>query len=93
MVDSLALSAAARLAKVLMRLAKLWSPGLHQGDPVRLLLSQSELGAMSGLSRESVNKLLGSWRDAGWIRLSNRSVTLRDVAAIARLSRVSISQH
>jgi len=93
MVDSLALSAAARLAKVLMRLAKLWSSGARQGDFVRLLLSQSELGSMTGLSRESVNKLLGSWRDAGWIRLSNRSVTLMDVTALTRLSQFGMSQH
>ncbi len=92
MVDSLALSAAARLAKVLMRLAKLWSPGAHQGDSVRLLLSQSELGSMTGLSRESVNKLLGSWRDAGWIRLSNRSVTLVNVAALTSLSHSGLPQ-
>lgn len=86
MVDSLALSAAARLAKALLRLAMLWSDGPHPGEKVLLRLSQSELGAMTGLSRESVNKLLGGWRDCGWIRLSNRSVTLMDLAALASLS-------
>lgn len=84
-VDALVLPAPARLAKALILLAKLRSSGLHHGDRIPLRLSQSELGSMTGLTRESVNKHLGAWRDAGWILLSRGSVTLLDIAALSDL--------
>ncbi len=82
-VDALVLPAPARLAKALILLAKLRSSGLHHGDHIPLRLSQSELGSMTGLTRESVNKHLGAWRDAGWILLASGSVTLLDIAALS----------
>ena len=85
MVDALALPAPARLAKVLIQLARLQSSSLHGGDEIQLNLSQSELGAMTGLTRECVNKHLGSWRGAGWLLLSDRSVILTNVAALSNL--------
>jgi hypothetical protein len=45
-------------------------------------LSQRELGAMTGLIRESINKHLNAWRAAGWVELEGGSVTLRDVGAL-----------
>ena len=61
--DALALSASARLAKALLHLASVRRSCGH-GDTGPLHLSQAELGAMAGLTRESVNKILGSWREA-----------------------------
>jgi CRP-like cAMP-binding protein len=85
MVDAVALTAPARLAKTLIHLARLRSTSLHHGDSAPLRLSQSELGSMTGLTRESVNKHLSVWRDAGWVLLSGGSVTVIDVAALSNL--------
>jgi CRP-like cAMP-binding protein len=85
MVDTVALSAPARLAKTLLQLARLQSSSLHQANNVPLHLSQSELGSLTSLTRESVNKHLSTWRDAGWILLTGGSVMLRDVPALSRL--------
>ncbi len=42
---------------------------------------------MTGMTRESVNKHLGIWRDAGWILFSGGSVTLINAGALADLLR------
>jgi CRP/FNR family transcriptional regulator, cyclic AMP receptor protein len=86
-VDALALSAPARLAKAILQLSRLGAPGLYQVGTHRLRLSQSELGSMTGMTRESVNKHLRVWRDAGWILLSSGSVTLVNEGALASLLR------
>jgi hypothetical protein len=82
LLDIMALPAPARLAKTLLRLAELQCPAPRDGMWPALRLSQSELGGMTGLTRESINKQLASLRDAGWISLSGGSVTLLDVAAL-----------
>jgi CRP/FNR family transcriptional regulator, cyclic AMP receptor protein len=72
-------TAAARLAKVLLRLASLASP-------VPLQLSQGELGVMIGASREVVNKQLRDWRDAGWIQMTGGIVTSIEPTALALIA-------
>jgi CRP/FNR family transcriptional regulator, cyclic AMP receptor protein len=87
MTDGLDLPAPSRLAKALLQLAALRSRPVQQGLQIDLALSQRELGGMTGLIRESINKHLGAWRDAGWLSLSGRTITLRDVAALRALVR------
>ena len=76
------LPAPVRLAKALLHLAE--TPSVRSGDhvPIGVRLSQRELGAMTGMIRESVNKHLKAWSDAGWIEMVNGSVTLCDVRAL-----------
>jgi CRP/FNR family transcriptional regulator, cyclic AMP receptor protein len=76
-----------RLAKALLHLAE--SAGMHgvNGSATDLHLSQKELGAHAGGSRESVNKHLTSWHRAGLIRLGKGSIVIRDLTAIERLAR------
>ena len=83
--DSVALPAGARLAKAMMHLAGLHSHHVKEGLRIDLPLSQRELGGMTGLTRESINKHLSTWRDAGWVALSGKSLTLRDVGALQAL--------
>jgi CRP/FNR family cyclic AMP-dependent transcriptional regulator len=85
-IDSITLPAPARLAKALLRLAALHSHdadggGLH----IDFELSQRELGGMTDLTRESINKHLSTWRDAGWVKLAGKTITITDVAALQRL--------
>jgi CRP/FNR family cyclic AMP-dependent transcriptional regulator len=84
-LDAVSLPASARLAKALFLLAEMQSPTIRNGIQIDLLLSQSELGGMTGLTRESINKHLAAFRDAGWISLSGGLVTLLDVAALDSL--------
>ena len=76
MTDGLDLPAPARLAKALMHLAALHSHPVKSGLRIDFQLSQRELGGMTGLTRESINKHLAAWRDSGWVTLSDRYVTV-----------------
>jgi len=57
------------------------------GSAIDLHLSQRELGAHAGGSRESVNKHLQTWQASGFITLSKGSIVIRDIAAIERMAR------
>ena len=81
-MDAVSLSAPVRLAKALLHLAKLHSERVEDGVQIGFRLSQRELGAMTGLIRESINKHLKAWRAAGWVELSDGTLTLRDVRAL-----------
>lgn len=87
MTDGLELPASARLAKALLELAALHSRPAADGLQISLAMSQRELGAMTGLIRESINKHLGQWREAGWLSQSGRAITLHNVAALRDLLR------
>lgn len=74
-----------RLARTLQRL-------MQRGEgpaALRLSLSQSELGAFAGISRENINRQLGAWADSGIVALENGRVrvldteTLEEIAAAA----------
>jgi CRP-like cAMP-binding protein len=80
--DAVSLPAPVRLAKALLHLARLHSRRANDGVHIGFRLSQRELGAMTGLIRESINKHLKAWRAAGWIELASGSVTLRNVQAL-----------
>jgi CRP/FNR family transcriptional regulator, cyclic AMP receptor protein len=87
MTDGLELPAPARLAKALLELAALHSRPAADGLRISLSLSQRELGGMTGLIRESINKHLGLWREAGWLSQTGRTITLHDIAALHALLR------
>jgi CRP-like cAMP-binding protein len=85
LVDGVALPAAARLAKALLHLAALHSHVDDQGLHIDFELSQRELGGMTDLTRESINKHLSTWRDAGWVRLVGKTVTITDLEALQKV--------
>jgi len=82
------LDIAGRLAAVLARLAR--EQGVRpDGGQVRLTapLTQSDLAAMVGCTRQSVNKLLGLFVDDGLIRLERDAIVVTDYEALVRASR------
>jgi len=87
MTDVIDMPAPARIAKALLQLAAVNSKPVPGGLQIEPALSQSELGGMTGLIREIINRHLGNWRDAGWLRLSDRSIVLTDVHALRTLLR------
>lgn len=75
-----------RLAATLLRLAAKTGErrpdGLHLGLP----LPQVDLAAMTGTSPESVSRVFGRWRAAGWIATGAEGPVLRDPGALAALA-------
>jgi len=63
-----------RLARTLQRLMR--TGGEKSG--LRLDLSQSELGAFAGISRENINRQLGAWADSGIVALEQGRVRVLD---------------
>jgi CRP/FNR family transcriptional regulator, cyclic AMP receptor protein len=63
------LGMAPRVARGLLRLAAEHGRRTGEGLLIELKLSQSELGAVVGLSRENVNRQLRVWRDGGIVSL------------------------
>ena len=69
------------LARVCGRLAHLATDGQTE---LRVPMSQSDLAAWAGLSRDAVVKALRTLRALGWIDSHNRDIVLLDVNAIRR---------
>jgi len=82
------LDIAGRLAAQLARLAEAQGIAGRDGE-IRLEgpITQGELAAMVGSTRQSVNKLLGYLTDDGLIRQERDSIVVRDLAALQRAAR------
>ncbi len=83
--DRAFMSLPSRLAKTLLDLAH--SDGREGPEGVRIDfgMSQRNLGALLGASRESVNKQLGAWQNEGLIRMGRGFLVLRRPEELARL--------
>ncbi|MEM9302835.1 MAG: Crp/Fnr family transcriptional regulator [Pseudomonadota bacterium] len=57
-----------------------------EGVGSRVTISQQEMGALIGVSRQSINKILKAWEARGWIRRVYRGLEVLDAAALRRLS-------
>lgn len=84
--ESLFLEVPARLARVLLHLSQAHGIPAKAGTCIDVKLSQQQLGAIAGITRESVNKQLGLWQKAGWIAVRNGYVTLAHPQALADLA-------
>ena len=77
-----------RLAARLVRLAQ--EGGTKVGDGgirLRTNLTQGDLAAMVGCTRQSVNKLLGQFTDDGLIRLDREGIVVTDLEGLVSTSR------
>ena len=72
-----------RLAKALLRLADV--QGVIRTDNPRIEITQKELGRTIGLSRESTNKWLRDWEDAGRIVIEKGACIIKDRGFLASL--------
>ncbi len=82
------LDIAGRLAARLIRLAE--EQGIERDDgAVRLdgPITQGEIAAMVGSTRQSVNKLLGQLVDDGLIRIERDAIVIQDLGALRRAAR------
>lgn len=82
--DLLFLDLRVRLAKTLLALAAVHGKAVQGGREIDVELSQRELGNIVGSSRESINKQIREWQDAGIVRVRAGKLIVRDVAALQR---------
>lgn len=75
--DVLFLDLPGRLAKQLLALADERGVETAEGIRIDLRLSQSELAAIIGATRESVNRCLNAYADRGILHLDRDTITLR----------------
>lgn len=77
-----------RLAARLLRLAQEGGVATAEGGArLRNNLTQADLAAMVGCTRQSVNKLLGQFTDDGLIRMDRDGITIVDVEGLRATSR------
>jgi CRP-like cAMP-binding protein len=77
-----------RLAARLVRLAQEGGTRLEDGGiRLRTNLTQGDLAAMVGCTRQSVNKLLGQFTDDGLIRLDRDGIVVIDLDGLSATSR------
>lgn len=74
-----------RLARVLVRLATQSAASDGATPPLRLHVSQQELGGLIGASRENINKQLRAWQRTGLLDLGKRLVVIHDLDALEEL--------
>jgi CRP-like cAMP-binding protein len=75
-----------RIARGLLRLVLQHGRISKEGIRVSLTLSQSELGAYLGLSRENVNRQLGHLRDANVIRNDGPQIIITNECALRKIA-------
>src|SRR3954453_3398191 len=72
-----------RVCRALLELGARYGEETPQGTAFRLPMSQHDLAAFVGLSREAVVKALISLRSLGWIATAGREVTLTNGTALS----------
>ncbi|MDO9227822.1 MAG: Crp/Fnr family transcriptional regulator [Pseudomonadota bacterium] len=73
-----------RLARILLNLVQQYGKVTQQGIVIGLKLSQEELGHLVGVSRESVNRQVRVWIDAGLIEYDHGTIIVRNSDALFR---------
>ncbi|MFN3650927.1 MAG: Crp/Fnr family transcriptional regulator [Armatimonadota bacterium] len=80
-----------RLALQLLRLAEQHGVVTPRGVRIDLRLTQTDLGALVGASRESVNKVLGYFRRQGWVTVDEKNhITLQSQEPLSRLCELNL---
>jgi CRP/FNR family cyclic AMP-dependent transcriptional regulator len=74
-----------RLARTLLNLAERHGRETEDGIVIEIGLTQSDLADMTGATRVSINKTLGRFRRAKWVRVQGRQITLLDADALRNL--------
>jgi CRP/FNR family transcriptional regulator, cyclic AMP receptor protein len=75
----------ARMARTLTKLASDYGKPVPGGVRIEIRLSQKDMSNLVAATRESVNKQLKVWREAGLIELDGGHVVITDMAALKKL--------
>jgi CRP/FNR family transcriptional regulator len=79
------LSAARRVARLLLDLGRRWSERGYSAVEFRLPMQRREIGEYLGLTTETVSRTFSEFRTRGWIALPPHAVALLDADALARV--------
>jgi CRP/FNR family transcriptional regulator, cyclic AMP receptor protein len=77
-----------RLAKALLRFARVERGAADGNQLLQVHLSQRELGNICGAGRESINKFLGLWQRRSIVQVEERLITVADRTALEELARL-----
>jgi CRP-like cAMP-binding protein len=77
-----ALDAVGRVCRRLVEMVDRFGAGAGAGVTIETPLTQSDIAAWAGLSREAVVKALQALRALGWIETHSRSIHVRDLGAV-----------
>jgi CRP/FNR family transcriptional regulator, cyclic AMP receptor protein len=75
-----------RIARALLRLAGDYGSRRAEGIRIDLKLSQGQLGALTGTTRERVNRQLRAWAHSGIIAIDEGYLTIRDPGLLCALA-------
>lgn len=78
-----------RLARILLQLADQHGVHTKEGIAIELNLTQTDLAEMVGATRVSINKALGRFRRAKWIKSQGRRFTILDKESLTNLIQIS----
>ncbi len=79
----------ARMARTLILLADQHGRETSDGVVIDLTLTQTDLAEMTGAARVSINKAIGRFRQANWVLIQGREVTVSYRDAFENLIRTS----
>lgn len=79
----------ARLARTLLHLAEDHGRPVDDGVVIEVSLTQTDMAEMTGATRVSINKALGRFRRAEWVKVDGRTVTVLDAEALENLIHIS----
>lgn len=79
----------ARLARTLLQLADDHGLPSPDGTTIQLTLTQTDLAEMTGATRVSVNKALGRFRKADWVKVKGHRFTVIDRDSLENLIALS----
>ncbi len=86
LVDSYSLETNARVAGSLVRLAEAHGQATKQGTAIDVKLSQSDLGSHLGLTRETVSRTLGKFREQGLADTRGMTIVVLDLEGLRGLA-------
>jgi CRP-like cAMP-binding protein len=84
--DTLFLNLPVRLAKKLVHYASIYGDETENGIRINLRLSQEEWGDLVGATRESINKQMRQWVEAGILSLDGGYVLIEHPDALEKLA-------
>jgi CRP/FNR family transcriptional regulator len=79
------LSAARRVAKLLLDLGRRWSERGYSAVEFRLPMQRREMGEFLGLTTETVSRTFSEFKNRGWIALPPHAVVLLDTEALTQV--------
>jgi CRP-like cAMP-binding protein len=87
LADIMTRSVKERLAMMLLKMAADYGEETSSGRrSLGLLVTHDDLARLVGSSREMVSKIIGQFRNQGWIRTSRRSIEVMESAALGRIA-------